>query len=177
MNKVILIGRLTADPNTTVGNDYSISNFTLAVNRPYKNKDGKNETDFIRCTAYNHLSKLISQYARKGKLIAVVGEWRTGSYTRPDGVTVYTNDCRVTDINLLPDGSNASPTHPQSSSAPVLGSRTGHSMAVEPQQLSIPDTPVVPQATQSPISPEPTSQDVIPQAFDANIDVSDEFPW
>lgn len=177
MNKVILIGRLTADPNTTVGDDYSISNFTLAVSRPYKNKDGKNEADFIRCIAYNHLSKLISQYAKKGKLLAIIGEWRTGSYTKPDGVTIYTNDCRVTEINFLPDGNNTNPARSQSSSTPILGSRTGNSMAVEPQQLSISNTPVITQVTQPPISSEPADQDIIPQAFDASIDVSDEFPW
>ena len=182
MNKVILQGRLTADPNTIVGDNFSVSNFTLAVNRPYKNKEtGESAADFIRCVAYNGASKLISQYVKKGKPIIVVGEWRTGSYTREDGSTVYTNECRVNEVHFIPGTTDSSIESNEVQNTPSLNSRVP---SVNPptqpvqQQVVVPQQPVQPVQVQQQFVPTPpVEEDIIPQAFDSSIDLNDEFPW
>ena len=98
MNKVMLIGRLTADPEIryTAGENASANaRFTVAVNRPFKNADGNNEADFIRCVAWRNHAEFISKYFHKGDAIAIEGNIRTGSYTNKDGVRVYTTEVFV----------------------------------------------------------------------------------
>lgn len=102
MNKVILIGRITKEPELkTVGND-NISNlrFTLAVNRRLKDKNGERQADFISCVAWRNQADFISKYVKKGHQISVVGEIQTGSYEK-DGVTVYTTDVLVSEVSSL----------------------------------------------------------------------------
>ena len=78
MNKVILIGRLTKDPelNHAAGSGTAICRFTLAITRQFK----KDEADFINCVAFNKTAENIAQYFTKGRQIAVTGNIRTGSY-------------------------------------------------------------------------------------------------
>lgn len=93
MNKVILSGRLTADPYTNfVGetSETSVTTFTVAVRRNYKNKDGKYESDFIRCEAWGKTGKTIEEYFTKGSAIELIGTWVTGNYEK-DGNLVFTN--------------------------------------------------------------------------------------
>ena len=80
MNKVILIGRLTKDPELrfAAGSGMAIGRFTVAVNRQFK----KDETDFINCVAWGKTAETISQYMTKGRQIAVSGSIRTGSWKR-----------------------------------------------------------------------------------------------
>lgn len=82
MNQVVLIGRLTKDPELryTPGEETPIVNFTLAVNRGYTNKDGKNEADFIFIEAWNKQAENIAQYCFKGSQVAVVGSLRVEKY-------------------------------------------------------------------------------------------------
>lgn len=82
MNQVILIGRLTKDPELryTPGEGTPIVNFTLAVNRGYTNKEGKNEADFIFIEAWNKQAENIAQYCFKGSQVAVVGSLRVEKY-------------------------------------------------------------------------------------------------
>ena len=90
MNKVVLIGRLTKDPEVRNSNDsLSVANYTLAVDR---RKDG---TDFIRCVTFGRGSEFAEKYLRKGTKICVVGRIQTGSYKDKDGRTVYTTDVIV----------------------------------------------------------------------------------
>ncbi|MDB1959665.1 single-stranded DNA-binding protein, partial [Clostridium tertium] len=78
MNKVILIGRLTKDPelNFAAGTGTAVCKFSLAVTRAFK----KDETDFINCIAFNKRAETIAQYLTKGRQLAVTGSIRTGSY-------------------------------------------------------------------------------------------------
>lgn len=96
MNKVILIGRLTADPEITItqrkGDELTIAKYTLAVDRL---QNGEKTADFIRCVAFGKLGELADIYLKKGMKIAVVGSIKTGSYTRDDGERVYTQDVIV----------------------------------------------------------------------------------
>ena len=96
MNKVILIGRLTAEPEVTItqrkGDELTIAKYTLAVDRL---QNGEKTADFIRCVAFGKLGELADTYLKKGMKIAVVGSIKTGSYTRDDGKRVYTQDVIV----------------------------------------------------------------------------------
>ena len=98
MNKVILMGRLTRDPEVRYaqGNDnMAIASYSLAVDRRFK-KDGDEQTaDFINCIAFGKAGEFAEKYFRKGTKIAVVGRIQTGSYTNKDGQKVYTTDVVV----------------------------------------------------------------------------------
>ena len=93
MNKVILIGRLTKDPELryAAGNGTAVCRFTVAINRQFK----KDETDFINCVAFGKTGETITQYLTKGRQIAVTGSIRTGSYDAQDGTKRYTTDVIV----------------------------------------------------------------------------------
>ena len=102
MNKVILIGRLTKDPelNFTAGTGTAVCRFNLAVTRPFK----KDETDFINCIAFGKTGETIAQYLTKGRQLAVTGSIRTGSYDAKDGTKRYTTDIVVDSFEFI--GSN-----------------------------------------------------------------------
>lgn len=101
LNKVILIGRLTKDPELrTVNGGYVNCKFTLAVDRTFK-KPGQPEADFIFCTAWGKTAETMCRYLHKGSLIAVEGRLETGSYDNAQGVRVYTTDVRVDNVQFL----------------------------------------------------------------------------
>ena len=93
MNKTMLLGNLTKDPDLkyTAGTGTAVCRFTLAVARPFK----KDEVDFINCVAFGKTGETIAQYFTKGRKIAVVGNIRTGSYEAQDGTKRYTTDVNV----------------------------------------------------------------------------------
>lgn len=99
MNKVILIGRLTKDPELrfTAGSGMAVSRFTVAVNRQFK----KDETDFINCVAWGKTAETIAQYFTKGRPIAIVGHIQTGSYDSQDGTKRYTTDVAVESFEFI----------------------------------------------------------------------------
>lgn len=96
MNKVILIGRLTRDPEVRYGgsNNTAVSKFTLAVDRRFK-KDGEPTADFINCTAFGKPAEFEEKYFKKGTKVCISGHIQTGSYTNRDGNKVYTTDVIV----------------------------------------------------------------------------------
>ena len=92
MNKVILTGRLTRDPEIRyTQNDTAVARYTLAVDRMFK-REGEQSADFIRCVAFGRPAEFAEQYLCKGIKIAVTGRIQTGSYTNRDGQKVYTTD-------------------------------------------------------------------------------------
>ena len=97
MNNVVIIGRLTSDPELKQNEKYTQCKFTLAVNRL---KEG---ADFISCIAWNKQAELISKYLHKGNQVAIEGRIQTGSYEK-DGVKHYTTDVIVQSLNFI--GSN-----------------------------------------------------------------------
>ena len=105
MNKVILIGRLTKDPELrfTAGSGMAVSRFTVAVNRQFK----KDETDFINCVAFGKTAETISQYLTKSRQIAVIGSIRTGSYDAQDGTKRYTTDVAVESFEFIGNNGQA----------------------------------------------------------------------
>lgn len=97
MNKVILMGRLTRDPDIrySQGSEpMAIARFTLAVDRRYK-KDNEQTADFISCVAFGRQGEFIEKYAHQGTKLVVEGRIQTGSYTNKDGNKVYTTDVVV----------------------------------------------------------------------------------
>lgn len=101
MNKVVLIGRVTRDPELR----YTASNipsarFTLAVNRPFENQNGEREADFINIVVWRKQAENVKKYVNKGSLIAVEGRIQTGSYEK-DGQRVYTTDVVADNVQFL----------------------------------------------------------------------------
>jgi single-strand DNA-binding protein len=99
MNKVILMGRLTRDPEvryTTGENNLAIARYTLAVDRRFK-RDGEATADFITCVAFGKSAEFAERYFRQGIKIAVSGRIQTGSYTNKEGQKVYTTEVVVED--------------------------------------------------------------------------------
>ena len=102
MNKVILMGRLTRDPDvryTTGEKQMTIARFTLAVDRRFK-REGEPDADFIGCTAFGKTAEFAEKYLKQGTKVAVTGRIQTGSYTNKDGVKVYTTDVVLDDIEF-----------------------------------------------------------------------------
>ena len=100
MNKVILMGRLTRDPEvryTQGDNQMAIARYTLAVDRRFNRSGDENTADFIPCVAFGKSGEFAERYFRKGTKIVVTGRIQTGSYTNKDGVKVYTTDVVVED--------------------------------------------------------------------------------
>ena len=98
MNKAILMGRLTRDPEvryTQGENQMAIARYTLAVDRRFNRNGDENTADFISCVAFGKAGEFAERYFRKGTKIAVTGRIQTGSYTNKDGVKVYTTDVVV----------------------------------------------------------------------------------
>lgn len=100
MNKVILMGRLTRDPEVryTQGEQpMAIARYSLAVDRRFarNNQEGQQTADFISCVAFGKNGEFAEKYLHKGTKIAVEGRIQTGSYTNKDGVKVYTTDVVV----------------------------------------------------------------------------------
>lgn len=99
MNKVILVGRLTKNPEiryTQGDNPMAIARYTLAVDRRFK-RDGEPTADFINCVAFGKPAEFAEKYFRKGLRIAISGRITTGSFTNKDGVKVYTTEVTVED--------------------------------------------------------------------------------
>ena len=97
MNKVILMGRLTRDPDVRYSqgeNATAVARYTLAVDRRFK-RDGDQSADFIGCVSFGRQAEFAEKYLRQGTKIAVTGRIQTGSYTNRDGQKVYTTDVVV----------------------------------------------------------------------------------
>ena len=102
INKVILIGRLTKDPETRVLTSGStVSTFNLAVERTFKSRDGEKETDFIPIVAWGKTAELCGQYLSKGRQTAVAGRIQTRSYEAKDGTKKYVTEVVAEEISFL----------------------------------------------------------------------------
>jgi len=102
LNRVVLIGRLTKDPElryTPTG--VAVANFTLAIDRNYKNAQGERDTDFINCVVYRQLAELCANYLAKGKLAAADGRIQVRSYTGQDGQKRWVTEVIAEDVRFL----------------------------------------------------------------------------
>lgn len=97
MNKVILMGRLTRDPEVRYAQNESgtaVARYSLAVDRRFK-REGEQDADFIGCVAFGKAAEFAEKYFHKGIKVVVTGRIQTGSYTNKDGQKVYTTDVVV----------------------------------------------------------------------------------
>ncbi len=110
MNKVILMGRLTRDPEVRYSqgeNATAVARYTLAVDRRFNRNNDDQTADFINCVAFGRSGEFAEKYLHKGTKIAITGRIQTGSYTNKDGVKVYTTDVVVEDQEFA-ESKNAS---------------------------------------------------------------------
>ena len=109
MNKVILLGRLTGDPDIRYSQGaqpMAIARYTIAVDKRKQNPDGSRDANFIRCVAFGKAAEFAERYMHKGSRYMIEGRWETGSYQdQKTGQTVYTNECYV-DQQEFADGKN-----------------------------------------------------------------------
>lgn len=120
MNKVILMGRLTRDPEVRYSQGekpMAIARYSLAVNRRFK-REGEADADFINCVAFGSQGEFAEKYLKKGMKIAVSGRIQTGSYTNKDGNKVYTTDIVVEEHDFCESKSSENNESAQPNAAP-----------------------------------------------------------
>lgn len=111
MNKVVLMGRYTRDPEVRYSqgeNSTAVARFTLAVDRRFGKKEGEASADFISCVAFGKTAEFIEKYFRQGNKAVITGRIQTGSYTNKDGQKVYTTDVVVEDVEFAESKASAS---------------------------------------------------------------------
>jgi len=102
MNKVILIGRLTRDPELKYSSsNIPVANFTVAVNRPFENQNGVREADFINIVVWRKQAENVGKYVKKGSLVAVEGRIQTRSYENNEGKKTYVTEVIASNVEFL----------------------------------------------------------------------------
>lgn len=124
MNKVELIGRLTKDPELkTTNNQTQFCNFTLAVDRRFKDANGQRQADFINCVAWKQTATFVTKYFKKGNRLAVCGWIQTRTYEDQGGVKQYVTEVVVDDAEFVESQSgtlqDSAPAPAAPASAPV----------------------------------------------------------
>lgn len=135
MNKALLIGRLTRDPDIRYSqgeNATAVARYTLAVDRKFK-RDGEQSADFINCVTFGKGAEFAEKYLHQGTKIAVTGRIQTGSYTNRDGNKVYTTDVVVEEQEFA--GGKAASTQKTEGSGSAAGSKD----AGDDDFMNIPD--------------------------------------
>lgn len=102
LNRAVIVGRLTKDPELRyTPNGVAVANFTVAVNRPFKNQQGEQEADFINCVTWRKQAENLANYMRKGSLIGVDGRIQTRSYENQEGRRVWVTEVLAENIKFL----------------------------------------------------------------------------
>ena len=155
MNKVILMGRLTRDPEVRYSqggeNSLAIARYTLAVDRRFKRNGDDQTADFIGCVAFGRNAEFAEKYFRQGLKVVVTGRIQTGSYTNKDGQKVYTTDVVVEEQDFAESKAAASSytggyqqqggyqSAPEPQAAPAPTNRPAPSEAVSDGFMTIPE--------------------------------------
>ncbi|MBE5924714.1 MAG: single-stranded DNA-binding protein [Lachnospiraceae bacterium] len=136
MNKVILMGRLTRDPEVRYSqgeNNLAIARYTLAVDRRFQ-RNSDQSADFISCVAFGKAGEFAEKWFKQGTKVAITGRIQTGSYTNKDGVKVYTTEVVVEDQEFAESKNAASANGvPQDAPHPTPSAASGEGF------MSIPD--------------------------------------
>lgn len=102
MNKVVLVGRITKDPELKyTNNNIPVVQFTIAVNRTYQSKNGEKQADFINCVVWRQQAENFAKYMRKGSLIGIDGQIQTRNYDDANGVKRYVTEILCESIHFL----------------------------------------------------------------------------
>ncbi|GAB6926034.1 single-stranded DNA-binding protein [Paenibacillus sp. JCM 10914] len=128
INRVVLVGRLTRDPELRYGQSgTAVTKFTVACDRR-----GGEEADFIQIVTFRKTAEACAEHLRKGRLVAIEGRWQTGRY-ESEGRTVYTNDCIADNVRFLESNRD----NGQSSSQP--NTNKGDPFSEDGKPIDIPD--------------------------------------
>ena len=136
MNKVVLMGRLTRDPEvryTTGEKPTAIARYTLAVDRRFK-KEGQQNADFITCVAFGRDGEFAEKYLKQGTKVCISGRIQTGSYTNRDGHKVYTTDIVVEEHDFAESKKNGTDGESKKAESPVEAAKDDEWMSV-PENL------------------------------------------
>lgn len=102
INNVVLVGRLTKEPDLRyTANGVAVAQFTLAVNRNFTNANNEREADFVQCVIWRKSAETLSNYARKGSLIGLIGRMQTRNYENQQGQRVYVTEVVAENFQLL----------------------------------------------------------------------------
>ena len=109
MNKVILMGRLTRDPETryTQTSNMQVTSFTLAVNRRFVKQGEERQADFINCVAWNKTAEFVSKYFKKGQQVGIIGRIQTRNYDDEQGIKHYVTEIIAEEVYFAGDKKDA----------------------------------------------------------------------
>jgi single-strand DNA-binding protein len=160
MNKVILTGRITKDPELRyTPNGMATLSFSIAVDRQVRSQDGTRQADFINCVAWGQQADFMSRYVHKGNMLAIAGRITSRSYQGQDGQTRYVTEVVVESVeNMSPRDPNQAP---QANFQPQQNQYQGYNN---------------PGYGQKPQQPASTTQQEAPNSFGLDDD-SDTLPW
>lgn len=144
MNNTVLIGRLTKDVDLKfTGNGAAVGNFTLAVDRGFKNANGEKETDFINCVIWKKSAEALANYTKKGSMISVRGRIQTRSYENNEGKKVYVTEVVVEEFTFLDSkkDSQSNQTSKKENKYPEFGNSNPFDKSSQPIDISDDDLP------------------------------------
>ncbi len=173
MNKTILCGRLTKDPDIYANGDSKTAKYTIAVDRAYK-KEGSQDSDFISCVVFGKGADFAEKYLQKGTKILIEGRIQTGSYTNKEGQKVYTTDVVVDRHEFVE--SKGQRTGQTSAPPPMQTAPQYNAPPVQPQYQAPPQAPVQPQYAPQQPYPQYQQQQVPPQYQQPQQNVAQQ-PW
>lgn len=146
MNVVILVGRLTRDPEIKTGNS-TVAKFNVAVNRDFKDANGNYGADFVNCVAFGKTAEFLDKHFHKGNMIGITGRINTGNYTNRDGQTIYTTDVAVEKVKFVGSKSDNSastvdavPIADKPADKPKRSSKAATAQPQADEFISIPDS-------------------------------------
>lgn len=130
MNKVMLVGRLTKDPEAKMtSNQTKFCQFTLAVDRRFKDANGQRQSDFISCLAWRQTAEFIAKYFKKGNRIGVVGSIQVRSYDDQNGKKCFVTEVLIDEAEFVESSNKAEDTEKKENEAPAeVESNTGEVM-------------------------------------------------
>ena len=134
MNKAILVGRLTKDPElSTTPSGVSNCRFTIAVNRRYKNAEGGYDADFINCIAWRQQAEFLARFFAKGRMVGIVGSIQTRNYEK-DGQRVYVTEVVADEVSFV-DSKSQSDSAP---TTPAVNNNTANSFGADDGFIPMP---------------------------------------
>ena len=118
INRVILVGRLTKDPNF-IENQVAVANFTVAVNRTFKNKNGEQEADFVNVVTFRKQAENVNNYLSKGSLVGIDGRIQTRNYENKEGQRIFVTEVVADSVQFLePKSQQSKPQQTQAKDNP-----------------------------------------------------------
>jgi len=170
INQVVLVGRLTRDPELrhTQSNIANLR-FTVAVNRQFANQQGERQADFINCVAWRAQAENMARFLRKGSLIGVTGRIETGSYQNQQGQTVYTTDVIADSVQFLEPRGTQDGGQQQN-----FGGNNNFGGYQQQNNVPQPSNPFPTQNTGMDTNPFPSNNTAPEPTFNSTIDISDD---